>query len=168
MPVFLLFFLLCNPSHDSTVKNAGTQRYHFKHNFSQEPQILSVELNEDMLWWPTTESVAFKETCWWDCTVHPANWMSGTVFVPLRILLGVLIGGQICLTSTWVVIFCRFFGLPYLFFFFPSILFSHQMENCVWMAGCQQTGTVDVLMRDGDRGRPQLQPRAERDIHRQA
>lgn len=49
MPVFLLFFLLCNPSHDSTVKNAGTQRYHFKHNFSQEPQILSVELNEDML-----------------------------------------------------------------------------------------------------------------------
>lgn len=115
----LAVFLLCNPSHDSTVKNAGTQRYHFKHNFSQEPQILSVELNEDMLWWPTTESVAFKETCWWDCTVHPANRMSGTVFVPLRILLGVLIGGQICLTSTWVVIFCRFFGLPYLFFFLP-------------------------------------------------
>lgn len=119
-PCSCCFFLLCNPSHDSTVKNAGTQRYHFKHNFSQEPQILSVELNEDMLWWPTTESVAFKETCWWDCTVHPANWMSGTVFVPLRILLGVLIGGQICLTSTWVVIFCRFFGLPYLFFSLPS------------------------------------------------
>ena len=49
MCYFFNFFLLCNSSHDSTVKNAVAQRYHFKHGVSQEPQILSVELNEDML-----------------------------------------------------------------------------------------------------------------------
>lgn len=31
----------------------------------------------------------------------------------------------------------------------------------MWMAGCQQTGTVDVLMREGDRGWPQPQPQAQ-------
>lgn len=34
---------------------------------------------------------------------------------------------------------------------------------CVWMAGCQQTGTVDVLMREGDR-----QPQAQTGIPGQA
>lgn len=33
--------------------------------------------------------------------------------------------------------------------------------NCVWMAGCQQTGTVDMLIKEGDRGRPQPQPQAQ-------
>lgn len=39
---------------------------------------------------------------------------------------------------------------------------------CVWMAGCQQTGTVDVLMREDDRGRPQPQPQAQTGVHGQA
>lgn len=46
------------------------------------------------------------------------------------------------------------------------------MGNCVCvrarMARCQQTGTVNVLMRDGDRGRPLLQPRAQAGVHGQA
>lgn len=44
VPVNLpFFFCVCNSSRDSTVKNVVAQRYHFKHDFSQEPQILSVD-----------------------------------------------------------------------------------------------------------------------------
>lgn len=42
------------------------------------------------------------------------------------------------------------------------------VRACVRMARCQQTGTVNVLMRDGDKGRPQLQPRAQAGVHGQA
>lgn len=80
---FLYIYILWNSSHDSMVKNAVAQRYQFKHGVSQEPQIISGEQNEDMLWWPTTESVAFKETCWWACAGRPAGWMGGTVYVHL-------------------------------------------------------------------------------------
>lgn len=44
------------------------------------------------------------------------------------------------------------------------VVVTRNEVNCVWMAGCQQTGTVDVLMGEGDRGWPQ----AQKDVHGQA
>lgn len=78
---------------------------------------------------------------------------------PLWVAVGVLNGGQTCLTPTWVVFFYRFWRA--LFFFSYLVLSVNEGELCAWMAGCQQTGTVDVLMREGDRGWPQSQPQAQ-------
>lgn len=120
-----------------------------------------------MLWWPTTESVAFKETCWWDSRaavrLHEVYCIGG----PLRVVVATLSGGQTSLTLTRVVIFFRFESN--IIFFFPICLVFFLKGRKLCGDG---RAPADRYRRcadeEGDKGWPSSQPKAQKGVHGQA